>query len=259
MTEHDRDAIDASLRRQFEVPNLDALHERIEAAAAARPTDATEDVETEDVDDVIRLPPTTDPSAEPRSGALGSLVWVGVVAAAAALVLLWARPDGVDPGTASPTPDSGAEVIARAPDPPPTSHQVAGAQLTRFLSTAHYPGPDYDLGDCQSVVPPPPNCSTHEGAPVWSPQPEAQVVWECGGSTSLNCSDHDLPAQRLMVVRLAPSGPDVIVCIEPPWADPKPELPLDSGYQIFRRTLGEYVLYEVTPLSEPRAFDSLSI
>ena len=62
-----------------------------------------------------------------------------------------------------------------------------------------------------------------------------------------------------MVVQLMPAGPHVIVCIEPPWADPEPQLPADSRYNIFRRTLGDYVLYEVTPLDTPRAVDSISI
>ena len=255
MSEHDTDAIDASLRRQFAVPNLDALHARIEAAAAEREHDSEDDAVEHD--EVPRLQPSTRaPETDSRPGMGGSLVWIAVVAAAAALVLLWARPRGTEAPTSA--PDSSTESVAQAP-PSPTSHQIAGAQLTTFLAAAQYPGLADDPDDCDTVVPPPPNCSTHEGAPTWSPQPETQLVWECGGSTQINCADHDLPAQRLMIVRLAPRGPDVIVCIEPPWADPEPELPPDSGYNIFRRTLGEYVLYEVTPLSEPKAFDSITI
>jgi hypothetical protein len=50
-----------------------------------------------------------------------------------------------------------------------------------------------------------------------------------------------------------------IVCIEPPGADPQPQLPDDSEYKIFRRALGRYVLYEVTSLDQPQVLDALEL
>jgi hypothetical protein len=48
-------------------------------------------------------------------------------------------------------------------------------------------------------------------------------------------------------------GTDVLVCVLPRELDPQPVLPVDAGLSVFRRELGGYVLYEVTPLAEPRA------
>ena len=105
----------------------------------------------------------------------------------------------------------------------------------------------------------PASCLAEPGAPTLTPSPDLALLWECGGSTGIDCADHDLPAQRLLIVRQLPEGPDVIVCIEPPDQDPHPELPGGSDLNIFRTTLGDYVLYEVTPLAEPTVFDRLTI
>ena len=79
-----------------------------------------------------------------------------------------------------------------------------------------------------------------------------EQVGECGGRTNTTCDAFDLPADRALLVTLS-TGERAIVCIERPWTDPKPELPPDSGYNIFRRELGDYILYEITPRSAPEA------
>lgn len=47
----------------------------------------------------------------------------------------------------------------------------------------------------------------------------------------------------------------VVVFIDRLSADGRPTLPGDSGLRLFRREIGTLVLYEVTPLSEPRVLD----
>ncbi|MEM6997174.1 MAG: hypothetical protein AAF721_42105 [Myxococcota bacterium] len=224
----DRDPIDEALRAHFAPPSLDALNERIAAAAEGE---------------------TAEPRAPRRPGWPGGLA----VAVAAAALLAWALrlgtppPDGAPPRTTSP---------GTMADPSGPRH-VAGLQLTTFLADgAALPPVDVD---CSAVLAAPPNCDGTEDAPQWTGTPSLQLLGECGGATGIDCAAHDLPAQRALVVHLAEQGADVIVCIEPPWADPKPLLPEGSGYNIFRRTLGAYVLYEITPLPHAVAVDQLSI
>lgn len=253
MSEHELHAIEASLRRQLAPPCLDALADRIAAAAAAIGEDAA-DLGLEPAlrlvagdDSALDSAPAnaTDATTARRRIGLGVLVAVAA-AAAAAIVLLLAQPRA---------PETAPRVATA-----PTTHQVAGRQLAQFLRSAAYrEGPVLDGTNCVPDEPPIAGCTSDLGAPVLPPSPELRVVWECGGSTGIDCAAHDLPAQRMMVVQLMPAGPDVIVCIEPPGADPAPELPAGSGYNIFRRTLGGYVLYEITPLDTPSAVESISI
>lgn len=250
MSERELHAIEASLRRQLEPPSLDALGDRIAAAAAATGEDDA-DIGLEPALRVVEGDASATEATPARSRVrLGVLA---AVAAAAAIVLLLAQPRA--PHDAPLTHEAEPRIAAA-----PTMHQLAGRQLEQFLRSAAYrEGRLPSEGDCAMDEPPSAACAADLGAPVLPPSPELWVVWECGGATGIDCAAHDLPALRMMVVQLMPAGPDVIVCIEPPGVDPAPELPAGSGYNLFRRTLGGYVLYEITPLPTPRVVDAITL
>lgn len=251
MSERELHAIEASLRRQLEPPSLDALGDRIAAAAAA----IGEDDADIGLEPALRV--VTDDTSDTKATAARSRVRLGVlaaVAAAAAIVLVLAQPRAPDAGPV--THETEPRVAAAA-----TTHQLAGRQLEQFLRSAAYrEGRLPSEVDCAMMdEPPSAACAADLGAPVLPPSPELRVVWECGGATGIDCAAHDLPARRMLVVQLMPAGPDVIVCIEPAGVDPAPELPAGSGYNRFRRTLGGYVLYEITPLPTPRVVDAITL
>lgn len=269
MSDHDHDPIERSLKRQFEPPDLGDLEARIAAAA---------DGESLPDPSVARVEPAQHEPAANDSRLWGLAVAVAV-AAAVVLVLAWpgggdaptttgpqaSRPSPPAAGDAGPADDAEADGggapagdgrIAMAP----TSHELAGRQLHDFLHGGGYETAIPDGADCSAQVEPaPPSCQVEPGAPALPPSPDLALLWECGGMSGIDCAAHDLPAQRLLVVRHLPDGPNVIVCIEPPDKDPRPELPGGSDLNIFRRTLGDYVLYEVTPQAEPAVVDRLTI
>jgi len=225
----DVDPIAASLRRQFSPPALDELHERIAAEAGRRPA-----------------PPSTATSRAPGRWAVAA-----AFAVAAALVLWILRPPP-NPKPATPpipavTEDPEAPVLV-----PPTRARRAGAELDGFL----------DRGDrlpaTSGALVAPEVCDTEAGHPQLIADAGIVLVGECGGMTQTPCAAHDLPADRAMLVRLA-SGEHAILCIERPWTDPRPELPEDSDYRVFRSELGDYVIYEVTPASGPEASQLLRL
>ncbi len=227
---NDFDPIAASLRRQFSPPPLDSVEQRV--------ADEAERLEAEAAGDgaVVFIPQ----DAPPRRS---WMVAVGFFAAAA-LVLLLLRPWSSDsPGPSTPS-------VAETLDPPvvvpPTASQRAGHQLDGFLSRA-----DALPADAECMTPPE-VCDTEAGYPHLPADAPLQQLGECGGQTEAGCEEFDLPADRALLVRLS-TGEHAIVCIERPWTDPKPELPPASGYNIFRRELGDYILYEVTPRAAPEA------
>lgn len=228
--------IEASLRRQFEPPSLAALEQQIADAAEAAEAEASGT-------HVVPLPATRPSSASWRRS-------VGLaMAVAAAVVLVWWLGSGAPPST---TPE---DSLLDAPKIAMASRLAAGEQLDAFLNAARAL-PPMDA-DCATEAPP--SCEGTEQQPQLQPDLEVRLLGECGGVTGFACADHDLPAQRAMLVQLEPSGAEAIICIEPPWADPKPVLPDGSDYNIFRRQVGTYVLYEVTPLSAPQALSHFSI
>ena len=232
--------IEASLRRQFEPPSLEALEQRV-AQAAGEARETPEESGTH----VVSMPTSSPAPTWRRTVGLA-------MAVAAAIVLVWwlgSRPHPIG-SPASPDVTDGSPEIAMA------SRLGAGKQLDAFLHAAREL-PPMDA-DC-AMIEAPPSCDGTEQQPQLQPDLEVRLLGECGGATGIACADHDLPAQRAMLVRLEPSGADAIICIEPPWADPKPILPDGSTYNIFRRQLGTYVLYEVTPLSAPQALAHFAI
>jgi hypothetical protein len=233
MSEHDPwdsdlgQAIEGSLRRQFAPPSLDGLNEQIARAAAEHARHEQHEPAT---------------LARPRASWRRPVAAALVVAAAAALI--WVL--GPSPKrSADPLPQLVAHTSAQA---------LAGRQLHDFLRT-NTALPIYT--DCAAIEPPT-DCQSHV-AQVVTFAPELRIAGECGGTTGIECADHGLPARRAILVQLEPSGASVIVCIEAASADPRPVLPTNSEYNIFRRTLGDYVLYEVTPLPQPMALDLITL
>lgn len=230
--------IAASLKRQFSPPSLDALEARI-AAEAAR-------LDEEPAPASTPVPPAAnDPG--------GRWLVAAAFLAAAALVLLIARPWADPTPPNAPTTPPQRSPIAKTQDPeevmPPTMSERAGHQLDGFLKR----GDALATADACGPLEPPEVCNVDAGGYPHLPEglPVTQLG-ECGGTTGTSCDEFDLPADRALLVQLS-TGEHAIVCIEHPWTDPEPKLPPGSRYNIFRRELGDYILYEITPLGEAEA------
>ncbi len=246
---NDFDPIAASLRRQFSPPSLQPLDDRVETAARRLSQEAPRPIRgPSDSDDEPRLQVPSERGTSPR------LFWgVAVAVAAAAILLVMLRPWQPTRGMPEPGP---AGTAAESSPSTPDSQKVAGLQLDAFLSRrASLPGDD---AACD-VAAPPEACDDPETMPHLIADPSVQQIGECGGATAVDCADFELPADRALVVRLMPSGATAIVCIEHPWTDPHPELPAPSAYNIFRSQLGDYVIYEVTPLERAQATEFLRL
>lgn len=203
---------------------------------------------------------------------------VVLTVAAAALLVLWrpwdpssAESNGAN-GTYQETASAQGVGVEGPPDPmpiaepermgprdtamPPTSSARAGMQLTAFLNR----GDSFeDDGQGCAVAEPPEVCGAAQDYPQLLADGSVSQLGECGGRTASDCADFDLPADRALLVRLEPSGRRAIVCIERAWTDPHPRLPSQSGYNIFRRELGEHILYEITPLDHSQALDRIRL
>ncbi|MGH1340836.1 MAG: hypothetical protein ACRBN8_04760 [Nannocystales bacterium] len=242
------DPIAASLRRQFSPPPLGALEQRIAEAAALQEAAAPQESEPEtpvlEPESAV-LPIET---ARPRGWTVGFAV---AFAVAAAVLLLLARPWKQTEPSELDTP-----LIAKTPRPhevvPPTSAARAGFQLHTFLSRgAALPSGEIDCEPPDPVE----RCSVEGGEPTLVEGGGVIQLGECGGSTGTDCGDFDLPADRALLVSYAPTGAQAIICIERSWTDPHPQLPPGSPYNIHRAEVGEFILYEITPLDQPQALD----
>lgn len=232
------DPIAASLRRQFSLPSLDALEQRIAEAAVQQ-------ADTLEAPDPVVVPLDAE---QHRGWTVGFAV---AFAVAAAIVLLLARPWEQAEVSELDTP-----LIAKTPRPqevvPPSSADRAGFQLDAFLRRGDaFPT---DATDCK---PPEPleQCASDGGEPELIPGGGVIQLGECGGSTGTDCGDFGLPADRALLVSYAPTGEQAIVCIERAWTDPHPKLPPGSPYNIHRAELGDYILYEITRRDQPQALD----
>ncbi len=235
------DPIAASLRRQFSPPSLEALEERV-ARAAAEQAQA-------DTPKLAEPNPAVIPLADRRRG--WTVGFAVAFAVAAAIVLLLARPwEPSEP--LQPDPPIIAETAQPHELVPPMRADRAGFQLDAFLRRG-----DTLPTDTDNCKPPEPveQCATQDGEPTLLAGNGVVVLGECGGSTGTDCGDFELPADRALLVRDASTGTQAIVCIERAWTDPHPRLPATSPYNIFRAELGEFVLYEITPLDQPQALD----
>ncbi|MCR9163426.1 MAG: hypothetical protein ACE37F_20120 [Nannocystaceae bacterium] len=239
------DPIAASLKRQFSPPSLQAIEARVAAEAANLEADQLE----ADADDGETGPAGVPAAAnEPRGWWMVAAAFV----AAAALVLLIAWPTRDD---AAPQGEPGphAPPIAQTERPleviPPSTSERAGHQLDGFLRR----GDALASADACGPREPPEVCDVEAGGyPHLPPAAAVTLLGECGGRSGTSCDTFDLPADRALLVQLS-TGEHAIVCIEHPWTDPKPTLPPGSRYNLFRRELGAYILYEVTPRPEPEA------
>ena len=238
------DPIAASLKRQFSPPSLEALEARI-AAEAAR-------LEAEDSEPAA-APELLEAANDAANNSGGAWLVAAAFIAAAALVLLIVRPWASDPASDAPAKPPKPSPIAKTQDPqeviPPTMSERAGHQLDGFLNR----GDTLATTDACGPLEPPEVCNVDAGGYPHLPEglPVTQLG-ECGGTTGTSCDEFDLPADRALLVQLS-TGAQAIVCIEHPWTDPKPKLPPGSRYNIFRRELGDYILYEITPLGEAEA------
>lgn len=231
------DPIAASLKRQFSPPSLDALEARI-AAEAARLDEGS---------DPAPATASNGPHAanETRGRGLVALAFF----AAAAAVLIIARPWALEPTVRRPQ----TSPIAKTDEPqeviPPTVSERAGSQLDGFLER----GDALTSADACGPREPVEVCNVDAGGYPHLPGGlPVTLLGECGGTTGTSCDEFDLPANRALLVQLS-TGERALVCIEHPWTDPKPRLPPGSRYTIVRHELGEYILYEVTPLGEAEA------
>lgn len=279
-TDHDPpgwEAIEASLRRQFEPPDMAGLQARVAALAAegeAEPVEPSVDPvgERRPVEPAELVEPAE--PAEPVGWGRGALVVI--LAVAAAVVLVWSLRGASE----SRRPDAAGDDAIALSEPAPGLRRAAGRQLDGFLARGDVlPGSlgagspselscAAHVADTDPLPPPSEACDNDEPRPMLRPGPAGRVsvVGECDVERGVDCGRFDLPAQRALLVALDSSagGPGdpaaaqrAIVCIEPPWADPKPLLPPGSHYRIFRRTLGTYVLYEITPRPAPLALDHM--
>lgn len=236
----DFDPIAASLRRQFSVPDLGALEQRVAEAAAELERDAGPTLVESPAND------------EPAPRRVGALAFAVAFAAAAVLVVIlqpWASDDPV----AHPP-------VAHRPAPPvATASERAGEQLHQFLqANARLPSGD---ADCEPPEPPAPpdRCAVEGGEPWLAPGGPFAQLGECGGSTGSVCAEFELPADRALLLVEAATGAHSILCIERAWTDPKPVLPPNSPYQIHRAELGEFIVYEVSEHDAPQAIEFLRL
>lgn len=168
-----------------------------------------------------------------------AIVAVGVAAAVAAVLALTLRP------RTDPTP---AEV-----DVTPDRGRAIGLRLAQV----HAQGPALPRPsdvDCLADPPPEPACS--DAHPRLESSDALEVLGECGAAERPPCDRDRLPCAHLVHLRDR-IGAELLLCIELRDADPRPTLPDDAELSIFRRELGDYVAYEVTPLSEPHALARL--
>lgn len=170
--------------------------------------------------------------------------WIAVAAIAAAAVavlVLASRHERVD------------DVEVARPDDI-AARRRAGDQLVALhtkMPTLARP----DDGNCLDPAPPDACRGDH---PVLAQNDELELLGECGAPGGAPCTDFDVPLAR--VVQLRDSvGTELLVYIDRGATDPRPLLPEDSALRIFRRELGAYVLYEVTPLDAAVAIDRFAL
>ncbi len=230
----ERDPVDASLRRLFAPPDLGGLQAKIAAAAAA----------------AALAPVEPQREASPRRRRVWGTTIAATAAAAAAALLLSTRVQ------------HSAAVFEPAADPIVAPvfgpREQAGAQLARFYVSGTALA-RLDDADCLGAPPIPEACDGSAPEPRLAPSDALEVIGECGALGGPTCDGYDLPAARLVQLRVRPQGPRLLVCVEPRDADPRPLLPDDSGLQLFRRELGAFILYEVTPLSDSLALELFSL
>ncbi len=211
--------VEESLRRSFAPPDLSALEASIDAAARDQ---AARD-----------QAPVVDELAPRRR----QIILVAVVAAAAAaLALLLLRPSNTKP----------QPQVAKT-----TPRHEFGANLAQFVSDRQLPAVVSETS-CRAVRRPPTNCVDDTVKPWLPANDRVEVLAECGAPEGPTCASSGLQAGTGIQLRMLPAGPRFLVCMDPVAKDRQPLLPESSGLNLFRRQLGNYVIYEITPLSKPQ-------
>ncbi|MEM9453280.1 MAG: hypothetical protein AAGF11_03820 [Myxococcota bacterium] len=242
-----QEAIDASLRRAFVPPDLDALHQRLEEAVEVG---------------AVMVPAVVPARAHaPRRPSWLSHPVVALVAAMAAMVLLvllgvqalGSRPAG-GPGDPS-------ELVVRvederpAPSTGPPTVASRWADLYRGLPPEGF-GPPEPLvfGDAPDGA----SCASDgSSALVVRPTFGLTVRSECSGEPP--CARWGLEASRVVELVVDPQGLRVLVFVYPASVDPRPSLWAGSRLHLFRRQLGHLVLYELSPLGHAVGLDAFTL
>ncbi|MEX1362424.1 MAG: hypothetical protein AB1Z98_04815 [Nannocystaceae bacterium] len=218
--------LDASLRRSFVLPDLEAMHQRVEQAAASTPT--------------LRLAPAS---------ALSSRSTWMIVAMAAAIVLTVLLSRWRLDQTRS-EPEQPLAVV----DPPPLGPPSAASRWSELYRDL--PEQGFGVGDTDPRAPGDgPNgesCSV-DGSSELALRPGSglELRSECRGSFS--CGQWGLDALRALELSVAPQGPRVLVFVFMGADDPRPVLPAESDLFLHRRSIEPLVLYELSPRPEALA------
>jgi len=219
--------IDDSLRRAFVLPDLEALHQRIE--------EATE----------VRAEVFVAASAPSRSRWSRAPVWtIAVTAAAIVLVVLLGQWRLEKTRTAEP------EVIARV-EPEPAIDGPPGVASRWIDLYRGLPPQGFEDLDPLGIEPPDGESCSIDGSSALVMQPPAGLVVdsECGARPS--CDQWGLDASRAFELTVDPQGLRVLVFVYAAIDDPRPAVPSGSHFFLHRRQLGHLVLYELSPLQRP--------
>lgn len=91
------------------------------------------------------------------------------------------------------------------------------------------------------------------------PELPTPLVWSDRSGVRFERGVEPQPLNGLRVLELTVlPGTRVLLFVVPASADPKPALPPDTEWKLFRRRYGSLVVYELTPLDEPRGLPCLS-
>ncbi len=241
MNEHDRlqlqqwfdGALDDEARAAFEQklaqdPELQAEHELLGAVSDSLRRSFV----------VPDLAAPVGPDSSPRP------IWPAFLlgaAAAAAVLLVWLRPWGTPPELADPVPD-----------PTLAAAQTCVAQSWIAMSRQFPEETPWAAAGCSS-----PNQVPQYVQPLVPDLPQP-LVWKQNEGVQFRRGVDVDPALSLRVLELVvmPST-RVFVFVVHAEQDPKPILPTGSDLAIFRAPRGRLVLYEITPLPEPRGLACL--
>lgn len=221
-------AIDDSLRRAFVLPDLDALHQRIEEATEVRA-------------EVF----VAAPSAPSRPRWSRAPVWtIAVTAAAIVLVVLLGRWRLEQTRTPDPEAIARAEPESAIAGPPGVASRWI--DLYRGLPPQGFE----DLDPLGIEQPDGASCSI-DGSSALVVQPPAGLVIDSECGVRPPCDQWGLDASRAFELTVDPQGLRVLVFVYAAIDDPRPVVPSDSRFFLHRRQLGHLVLYELSPLRRP--------
>ena len=182
-------------------------------------------------------PTGTEPAA-PMPARRWPLFVAGAVSAAA-LLLAWLRP-----WTAS----------------APALDDLARVELLRMAVGRSW------LAACgqTDVIPPQVSCKTTDDVPGYVqplvPQLPSPLSWRVHPEVRFVRGLEGRPQEGLRILELSVEGGSaVFLFVVAATADPRPVLPAASDWQLFDKRVGPLVIYELTPLEQPRGLQCLEI